>query len=77
MSVKSLTDLSGLKEKHLEELAKLGIKNVADMKKALASEAKVKEMIKTLSGIGPKTVDKWRTELEGVDVKEPAKDAKK
>jgi large subunit ribosomal protein L32e len=82
MSVRSLTELSGLKEKHIEELAKLGIKNIADLKKALGHEAKVKEMIKTLSGIGPKTIDKWRTELEGVDTekdtkKEQAKDAGK
>jgi len=87
MSVKSLTDLSGLKEKQVEELAKLGIKNVSDLKKALNDEAKVKELIKTLSGVGPKTVDKWRTELESVDEKkeapketkkaEPKKDAKK
>jgi large subunit ribosomal protein L32e len=83
MSVKSLTDLSGLKEKHIEELAALDINSVADLKKALNDEAKVKELIKTLSGIGPKTVDKWRTELEGVEdkakdvKKEPAKDTKK
>ena len=64
MSVKSLTDLPGLKEEHLAQLAGMGIKTVADMKKALADDAKAKEMIKTLSGVGPKTVDKWRTELE-------------
>jgi large subunit ribosomal protein L32e len=77
MSVKSLTDLSGLKEKHIDELEKLGIKNVADMKKALGDDAKVKEMIKTLSGIGPKTIDKWRVELEGVDADKPVKEVKK
>jgi large subunit ribosomal protein L32e len=80
MSIRSLTDLPGLKEQHLEELAKLGIKTVADMKKALGDEAKVKEIIKTLSGVGPKTVDKWKTELESVDTgkkeKEPAKETK-
>ena len=67
MSVKALTDLSGLKEEHIAQLAGLGIKSVADMKKALGDEQKVKEMIKTLSGVGPKTVDKWKGELEGVD----------
>jgi len=67
MSVKSLTDLPGLKEEHIAQLADLGIKSVADMKKALSDESKVKEMIKTLSGVGPKTVDKWKGELEGVD----------
>jgi len=67
MSVKALTDLPGLKEEHLAQLADLGIKNVADMKKALSDEQKVKELVKTLSGVGPKTVDKWKGELEGVD----------
>jgi len=67
MSVRTLTDLSGLKEEHLAQLAELGIKNVADMKKALSDEQKVKELVKTLSGIGPKTVDKWKGELEGID----------
>ena len=75
MSVKSLTDLSGIKEDHLTQLEEMGIKNVADMKKALSDEAKVKEMVKTLSGVGPKTVDKWKSELEGVaEKKEPAKE---
>ena len=69
MSVKSLTDLPGLKEEHLAQLAEMGIASVADMKKALADDAKAKEMVKTLSGVGPKTVDKWRTELEGVSEK--------
>jgi len=69
MSVKALTDLSGLKEEHIAQLAGLGIKSVADMKKALSDEAKVKELVKTLSGVGPKTIDKWKGELEGVDDK--------
>jgi len=67
MSVKTLTDLPGLKEEHIAQLAELGIKSVADLKKALSDEQKVKELIKTLSGVGPKTVDKWKGELEGVD----------
>jgi len=77
MSVKSLTDLPGLKEEHIAQLAGLGIKSVADLKKALSDEQKVKELIKTLSGVGPKTVDKWKDELEGVDdAKAPAVEKK-
>jgi len=79
MSARSLTDLPGLKEQHIAELEELGIKTVADLKKALGDETMVKELIKNLSGVGPKTVDKWKTELEGVDAdkKEPAREAKK
>ena len=86
MSVKSLTDLPGLKEEHLAQLSEMGIKSVADMKKALGDDAKAKEMVKTLSGVGPKTVDKWRTELGSADAdakpaekeaKPAAKEAKK
>jgi len=67
MSPKTLRELPGLKEEHLPVLSGMGIKNVADMKKALADESKSKEMVKSLSGVGPKTVDKWRSELESVD----------
>jgi len=78
MSVKSLTDLPGLKEEHLAQLAEMGIESVSDMKRALDDEAKVKDMVKSLSGVGPKTVDKWKTELENVeDKKESVKEAKK
>jgi large subunit ribosomal protein L32e len=77
MSVRSLKELPGMKEEHIPQLSAMGIKNVTDMKKALSDETKVKEMVKTLSGVGPKTVDKWKAELESVDaekeVKEPAK----
>jgi large subunit ribosomal protein L32e len=77
MSVKTLTELPGLKQEHLPQLAELGIKTIADMKKALGDDAKVKAMIKTLSGVGPKTVDKWKTELESVtDAKIAKEDAK-
>jgi large subunit ribosomal protein L32e len=81
MSVRSLTDLPGLKEEHIAQLAEMDIRTVADMKKALSDESKTKELIKTLSGVGPKTVDKWRTELEAVqtdkkDAKEPVKEKK-
>jgi len=74
MSAKTLTDLPGLKEEHLEVLAGLGIKNVSDMKKALGDDAKVKEMIKTLSGVGPKTIDKWKAELDTEAPKEAKKE---
>ncbi|MCL2786287.1 MAG: 50S ribosomal protein L32e [Methanomassiliicoccaceae archaeon] len=73
MSVKTLTDLPGLKEDHLAQLAEMGINSVADMKKALGDEATAKELIKTLSGVGPKTVDKWKTELENVGEVEKVK----
>ena len=77
MSVKSLKDLPGLKEEHIAQLSEMGIGSVADMKKALSDEAKAKEMVKTLSGVGPKTVDKWKSELEGaVEKKETVTETK-
>ncbi|MCL2607869.1 MAG: 50S ribosomal protein L32e [Methanomassiliicoccaceae archaeon] len=68
MSVRTLKDLQGLKEEHIAVLAEMGIESVADMKDALSDEAKVKELVKTLSGVGPKTVGKWKEELENVDI---------
>jgi large subunit ribosomal protein L32e len=77
MSVKTLTDLSGLKEEHIAVLAEMGIESVADMKVALGDEAKMKELVKTLSGVGPKTVGKWKDELENVDAKSVVKETVK
>ena len=77
MSIKALTDLPGLKEEHLAQLADMGIRSVADMKNALKDGDKAKEMIKTLSGVGPKTVDKWRSELETASEKAPVGEKEK
>jgi len=63
MSIKTLTDLTGLKAENVEELAQIGITDVAGLKEALSDEAKVKEVIKNLSGVGPKTVESWKEAL--------------
>ena len=73
MTVKALTDLQGLKDKNVEELKTIGINNVAELAEAINDDAKVKDIIKTLSGVGPKTVAGWKVALEGADV--PAEDA--
>lgn len=65
MTVKTLTDLTGLKEVNVAELEQMGIKSVADLLKALEKEETVKELIKELSGVGPKTVMKWQGQLKG------------
>ncbi len=63
MTVKALTDLQGLKQSNVAELAAIGIKSVDDLKAALKDDAKVKEIIKNLSGVGPKAVDAWKVAL--------------
>lgn len=65
MTVKSLTDLTGIKEANVAELASIGITSVDELKTALSDDAKVKEIIKTLSGVGPKTVDGWKKAFSG------------
>ncbi len=65
MTVKTLTDLSGLKEAQLAELEAIGIKSVADLTAALEDEETVKTVIKSVSGVGPKTVESWKNQLEG------------
>lgn len=72
MTVKALTDLQGLKDKNVEELATIGITSVAELAEAINDDAKVKEVIKTLSGVGPKTVNTWKATLAGEDVAEAA-----
>ncbi len=68
MTVKALTDLQGLKDNNVEELKAIGINNVAELAEAINDDEKVKEVIKTLSGVGPKTVNSWKAALAGADV---------
>ena len=70
MTVKALTDLQGLKDKNVEELASIGINNVAELAEAINDDEKVKEVIKTLSGVGPKTVNGWKAALAEVEAEE-------
>jgi len=63
MSIKTLTDLTGLKEENVAELTQIGITNVAELKDAIFDEVRVKEVIKNLSGVGPKTVEGWKSVL--------------
>ena len=76
MTVKALTDLQGLKDKNVEELKAIGINNVAELAEAINDDEKVKEVIKSLSGVGPKTVNGWKAALAEADVEEaPAEEA--
>ncbi len=72
MTVKALTDLQGLKDKNVEELAGIGITSVPELAEAINDDAKVKEVIKVLSGVGPKTVAAWKTALAEEDVADAA-----
>ena len=84
MSVRSFKELPGFKDENIAELESIGIRTVGDLAKALKDDEKVKQLIKTLSGVGPKTVDKWKDALEGADrseakaedVPEPKKEQK-
>jgi len=60
MSAKNFKDFPGLTDENIKELESMGIKNVEELNAALADEDKVKEIIKTLSGVGPKTVMRWQ-----------------
>jgi large subunit ribosomal protein L32e len=70
MSVKTLTDLPGLKEGNVQELEQIGITSVSELREAVLDEAKAKLVIKTLSGVGPKTVENWKNLLKE-DVQAP------
>ena len=72
MTVKALTDLQGLKDKNVDELAQIGITSVPELAEAINDDAKVKEVIKALSGVGPKTVAAWKAALAEGDVAEAA-----
>lgn len=70
MTVKALTDLQGLKDKNVAELESIGITSVAELAEAINDDEKVKQIIKTLSGVGPKTVNGWKDQLSEQDVAE-------
>jgi large subunit ribosomal protein L32e len=65
MSVNEFKDLPGFKEEHVEQLAAIGITSVDELKAAVADEEKSKEIIKALTGVGPKTVESWKDAFEG------------
>ena len=74
MTVKKFTDLKGFKDENVAELEALGIKTVEELGEALNDEAKVKEIVKGLSGVGPKTVMAWKEEFSSES--KPAKESK-
>jgi len=65
MTVRNLTDLKGLTETNVEELKGIGIASVAELKEAINDDEKLKTVIKTCSGVGPKTVNVWKATLDG------------
>lgn len=65
MTVKNLTDLKGLTAENVEELKGIGITDVAGLSEAINDDERIKEVIKTCSGIGPKTVAGWKEAIEG------------
>ncbi len=67
MTVKSLTELTGMTADNVKELESIGITSVSELTEAVNDEAKVKEIVKTLSGVGPKTVSGWKAALEGAE----------
>ena len=75
MTVKTFADLTGLKDENVEELKTIGINTVEELQAAVNDDDKVKEIVKALSGVGPKTVDKWREQFAGEAVAEKPKKA--
>ncbi len=69
MSIKEFKDLSGFKEANVAELESLGITSVEQLKDAVNDEAEAKKIIKTLSGVGPKTLGVWKDELNNESAK--------
>ena len=63
MTAKKFTDLKSFKDENVAELESIGIKTMEELAEALNDETKVKEIVKTLSGVGPKTVMAWKEDL--------------
>jgi large subunit ribosomal protein L32e len=74
MTAKKFTDLKGFKDENVAELESIGIKTMDELAEALNDETKVKEIVKTLSGVGPKTVMAWKEDLSAES--KPSKETK-
>lgn len=72
MSVKEFKDLPGFKDANVAELESIGITSVEQLKDAVNDEEKSKEIIKTLSGVGPRSIEAWKEAFESKESK-PAK----
>jgi len=70
MSIQKLSELPGLKEEHVALLEDMNIESLADLKEALDDEDTVKDIMSTLKGVGPKTVEKWQDALSDVEIVE-------
>lgn len=80
MTINKFSELPRFKEENTAELKAMGISTVADLAEALNDEGKFKEIIKNVSGVGPKTAEEWKEiigvseeieETEVTDVVEP------
>ncbi len=72
MTVKDFKDLHGMNDTNVEELKSIGINTVEELEAAINDDQKVKEVIKTLSGVGPKTVAGWKDAFNGEAPKKEA-----
>lgn len=64
MTVNEFKDLPGFKDANVAELESIGITTMDQLREAVADKDKVKDIIKTLSGVGPKTVENWQKIFE-------------
>ena len=77
MTVKDFKDLRGMTDGNIEELKSIGINTIDELKDAVNDDAKVKEVVKTLSGVGPKTVASWKDAFDGAAAPAKAEPVKK
>lgn len=73
MSIKEFKDLPGFKDGNVAELESIGITSVEQLRDAVNDKEKAKSVIKTLSGVGPKTVENWKNAFDSNEAAKPAK----
>jgi large subunit ribosomal protein L32e len=61
--INELSDLPHYKEEYTAQLESMGIKTLPDLKEALHSKEKTKQIVNELVGVGPKTMDSWKEAL--------------
>lgn len=66
-----LTNLPKFKPEFVQQFAAMGIYSQSDLHQALNDEEWTMQMIASINGLGPKTVEMWRETMRGGEVENP------
>lgn len=72
-AIKAFNELPGFKAENVDELKTIGIETVDQLADALQDDAKCKEIIKGLTGVGEARLNEWKNAFQGTGAVKEAK----